>query len=282
MIDKTILKKLELIVFDLDGTLLNEKGKIGEETFNLVEDLKKVNVKFSFASGRPFSAITNYAELLKINSPVISLDGALISTFPDNKVLFNSFVPDKHVRKAIKYADQYLLKIALCHAESIYYTEHNSLIPDIMEKFGAKYTQVNSYDNFTKQSLEIVITGDYRDAIKYIRDRMSFPYTFGLTTNYYKSHSHKDIYYLEIRKKGSSKGNGLKILSKKLKVNIKNTAVLGDWYNDVSLFETDALKIAMQNAVPEIKKKANFITKKDNNENGVAEFLQMVLESKRS
>ena len=36
MIDKNILKKLELIVFDLDGTLLNKYGEIGEKSLEYV------------------------------------------------------------------------------------------------------------------------------------------------------------------------------------------------------------------------------------------------------
>lgn len=41
MLDKKLLKKLELIVFDLDGTLLNKYGEIGEKSIELVHELKK-------------------------------------------------------------------------------------------------------------------------------------------------------------------------------------------------------------------------------------------------
>ena len=80
---------------------------------------------------------------------------------------------------------------------------------------------------------------------------------------------------------GSSKGEGLKKLLKYLKLKEKETAVLGDWYNDKSLFETDALKIAVANAVPELKYMADFVTKRTNNEDGVAEFLKMLYKAKK-
>jgi hydroxymethylpyrimidine pyrophosphatase-like HAD family hydrolase len=35
MITKERLKKIKLVVFDLDGTLLNNQGMIGEETLQL-------------------------------------------------------------------------------------------------------------------------------------------------------------------------------------------------------------------------------------------------------
>ncbi len=280
MINKQILKNLKLIVCDLDGTLLTTDGMLGKETIRLVKTLKEMGVRFSFASGRLHSALLQYAEELNIKSPLISLDGSLIKNCHDGQVIFESFVPEKYVDKAISLADKYLLKIALCQSDAIYYTESNSVIPDMMDKFGAKYEEVSAYSNYTKKTLEIVFASDYKDSIKYVRNKLTFPYAFGLNVSYFKSHSHPGIYYLEVRKKGINKGTGLKRLLKYFKFNMKETAVIGDWYNDRSLFETGALKIAIANAIPEIKNKADFITKRNNNEDGVAEFLEMVLKSK--
>ncbi len=279
MINKSTLRGLKLIVFDLDGTLLSDMDEVGNETIELVKSLRERGVRFSFASGRLHSAIIKYASLLNITTPLISLDGSLIKCYPEGKIIFESYISPKYVNKAIKFADNFLLKIALCHDDAIYYTPHNSVIPELIEKFGAKFQEVEYYDGLTDKTLEIVITGDYRDAIKYLYNKMIFPYSIGLNAAYYKSHSHEDIYYLEIRKKGCSKGIGLKRLSKYLKIGIRETAVLGDWYNDRSLFETHTLKIAVANAVQEIKYKADFVTKRTNNEDASAEFLQMVLES---
>ena len=68
-------KDLKVIVFDLDGTLLTDDGIIGEETGILIKSLRNYDVKFSFASGRLHSNLTEYARQLGINTPLISLDG---------------------------------------------------------------------------------------------------------------------------------------------------------------------------------------------------------------
>ncbi len=107
-----------------------------------------------------------------------------------------------------------------------------------------------------------------------------FHYSFGLNTNYYKSHRNKGIYYIESRKHGCSKGTGLKRLQKHLKIKMKETVVVGDWYNDRSLFETKAIKVAVANAVPEIQRLADHITQRTNNEDATAELFEMILEAK--
>ncbi len=278
--DLSKLKNLKLIVTDLDGTLLNDYNEITTNSIDLITKLRAKGVNFSFASGRLHSAITEHAETLKLNAPLISLDGALIKNYPTGEVLFHSYIKEKHVLKAISLAEKYLLKIALCHDEAIYYTEHDALIPKLLDKFGAEYKEVYDFKGLTNKVLEIVITGDMRESLKYVNAKLSFPYSWGINVSQYKSQRVPGQYYLEVRRQGCSKGDGLLRLAKTLKVKISEVAVIGDWYNDRSLFDTGAFKVAVKNAVPELIRLADFVTTKTNNEDGVAEFLELVLKAK--
>lgn len=277
-----ILKNIEVVVSDIDGTLLSDNGFIDKESQKLISQLPKHGIHFTVATGRLHSAIIDLAKDLGIDIPLISMDGALIKSLSDDTVLFESFVKEKYVRKAITLADTFLLNIALCHDDAIYYTERNSVIQQIMEKFGARYEEVQSYDEYCDKTLEVVFASDYRDSLRYVYNRLGFPYTFGLDRSYFRSQSRDNIYYLEIRNKGTSKGMGFKRLLKHLKIKEKHTAVIGDWYNDLSLFEIGGFKVAVSNAVAEIKRHADFITSRDNNSGGVGEFIEMLLQAKTS
>lgn len=280
MFDLEKLKKIELVIFDVDGTLVNDEGEIGERTKKTIMQLKKCGILFSFASGRLHSALVPLAEELKIYSPLISLDGTAIKSIAGKEFIYRSFLNESHVKKAIEYSEKYLLNIALCHSEAIYYTEQNSVIPKLMNKFGAVYKEVDSYDDFRDKTLEIVFAGDKRRTVEYIRDKLSFPLTFGTSVSFFRSQTHEGIYYLEVRRSGSSKGKAMRRLLKYLKIKENHTAVLGDWYNDISLFESKAIKIALRNAIPELKKAADYVLDKSNNEEGVIEFLEALLKSK--
>lgn len=281
MTDKERLKNVKIIVSDLDGTLLKNDGSIGDETKKLIRELHKYDVKFSFATGRLHSAVTGIANELEINNPIITLDGSLIKDYPGEKIIFQSFVKSKYVKRAVKYAENFLLYVALCHSDAIYFTEFNSVIPKLISKFGACYEEVVSYDDYLDKTLEIVFIGDNKDSIKYVRDRFDFPYCFGCSANYFKSHNHKGMYNLDIRKTGSSKGKGLKRLLKYLKIKEQQTVVLGDWYNDISMFESRAIKVAVANSIPEIIRAADHVTERSNNSEGPAEFFEMILRAKK-
>lgn len=282
MLDLKRLKKVELVLFDIDGTLVNDNGELGERTKQLICDLKKLGVRFSFASGRLHSALLPLAKELKLHSPLISLDGTVIKSVSGKQFVYRSFIKEKHVKKAIEYSEKYLVNIALCHTEAIYYTEQNSVIPKLMDKFGAVYNQVESYDSLTKETLEIVFVGDKRRTVEFIKDKLSFPFTLGLSLSFFRSQTHEGIYYLELRNSGSSKGKGMKRLLKYLRMDETKTIVVGDWYNDLTLFDSNAIKVTPKNAIQELKNKADHILKKTNNEEAVVELLEELLKAKTS
>ncbi len=280
MLEFDRLKNIDLVVFDVDGTLISDNGELGEQTKQLIKELKKYGVVFSFASGRLHSALIPLAEELNIHTPLISLDGTVIKSNSSKEFVYRSFLKQKHVKKAIELSDKYLVNIALCHADAIYYTESNSVIPKLLDKYGAVYKEVKSYDDYTSQTLEIVFAGDNKRTVEYLRDKFSFPFTLGCSISFFRSHSNDEIYYLEIRRSGSSKGKALLRLIKHLNLKEFNTAVVGDWYNDLSLFETKALKISVKNAIAELKRNADHVLEKTNNEDGVSEFLEILLKAK--
>jgi len=281
MFDLKKLKKIELVIFDVDGTLVNDEGEIGDKSRQLIKDLKKLGVLFSFASGRLHSALIPIAEDLKIYSPLISLDGSVIKSVAGKHFIYRSFLKENHVKKAIEYSENYQVSIALCHTEAIYFTEKNSVIPKLMDKFGATYKSVDSYEGLTDKTLEIVFAGDNRQTVQFLRDKLSFPFALGLSLSFFGSQTHEGIYYLEVRRSGSSKGKAMKRLLKYLKLKEEQTAVLGDWYNDLSLFESKGIKVAMNNAITEIKKNADYVLDKSNNEDGAADFLDALLKAKK-
>jgi Cof subfamily protein (haloacid dehalogenase superfamily) len=282
MFDNKILKNLKLIVTDIDGTLLDDNGKLGVESKKLIKELIQKDIVFTLATGRLYSAAKNLAEELSLNGFIISLDGAAIKDFINNKTIFESFLKTAHVKKAISVSEELLIKIVLCHSNSIYFTEYNSIIPMLLNKYGAEYLQVESYEKYMKGTLEIVCASDMKNSVKQMEEKFHFPYTLGCDTSFFRSHTNENIYYLEIRKAGSSKGRAFERLLKHLGIKPMRAAVIGDWYNDITMFNAKAVKVAVANAVPELINSADIITAKSNNEDGAAEFFEMVLKAKRN
>jgi len=277
-----LLKNIKHIVTDVDGTLLNDNGELDVESRKLIQEIINMNVMVSLATGRSHSAVIELAKELSLNGYIVSLDGSLIKRFYDAKILYESYLNINQVKKAISLSEEKLVNIVLCHASAIYYTENNSVIPTLLSKYGASYELVDSYKNYISGTLEIVCSSDMKNSIKQIEEKFNFPYSIGCNTSYFRSKKNENIFYLEIRKAGSSKGKAVARISKQLAIKPEQTAVIGDWYNDITMFQSKYIKVAVANAIPELLKYADIVTAKSNKENGVAEFFEMVLKSKRN
>jgi len=276
------LNKIKHVVTDIDGTLLNDNGELYVESRKLLQEMMKLDVMVSLATGRSHSAVLELAKEISLNGYIISLDGSLIIKFSDNTILYESYLKKSHVKKAISLSEENLVNIVLCHANAIYYTDDNSLIPTLLSKYGASYKMVDTYEDYISGTLELVCSSDMKNSIKKIEEKFNFPYSIGCNTSYFRSKKNENIFYLEIRKAGSSKGKAVARISRHLSVKSEETAVIGDWYNDITMFQSKYVKVAVANSIPELLNAANFVTAKSNKENGVAEFFEMLLKSKRN
>ncbi|MBL8006558.1 MAG: HAD family phosphatase [Ignavibacteria bacterium] len=276
---KNRFKKVKLIVSDIDGTLVNSENEISELTVQLVKKLKEKNILFSFASQRVHSSIVPLADELDIRIPFISLNGSLIQNSKGDTILNKSVIDRKHVEKAIKLAGNNYIKIAFCYNDKIIYTEDNSVLKDFMSRLGTTYSMVDSYEDYTDNVLEIILSGNDRRIMKSIQKKITPPFGLHLKVKYYRSQTYQGVFNIEIVRKGINKKTGLKILSRYLNLNKNEVMVFGDWYNDRDLFQFGGTNIALENAVDELKEMADYVSDKSNDDDGVGDFLKMFYDS---
>ena len=81
-------------------------------------------------------------------------------------------------------------------------------------------------------------------------------------------------YFLEVMPPNSGKGEALLWLAKELKIPQKQTMAFGDSMNDESMIRCAHFSVAMCNGLDYIKDVAKYVTRKSNNEDGIADFLE--------
>ena len=80
--------------------------------------------------------------------------------------------------------------------------------------------------------------------------------------------------YLELVKKGVSKGNALAATAQEANVPLAETIAIGDSDNDLSMILQAGLGVAMKNGEAHVKAAADYITERSCEENGVAEVIE--------
>ena len=83
-------------------------------------------------------------------------------------------------------------------------------------------------------------------------------------------------YFFDIVNNNVSKGNAIKYLLKVLNINKENSICFGDSINDIEMFKSVGISVAMGNSIEEIKNIADYITDTNDND-GISKFFDKYL-----
>jgi Cof subfamily protein (haloacid dehalogenase superfamily) len=275
------LAKIKLIACDMDGTLLDSNKKIPAANIKAVEKLKEAGIYFVIATGRHDSMIKSYLDDLHIEMPVISCNGALVRE-PFHDKMFSSTPITKNQMLTIADicrehgADYHIYAHETIFGEKrinkmLYYYENNKTLPPREQ---VKLHISEDYRGFiegTKEELyKILVVTEVPEILKKVDDEI-----FRKTG--FKS-AQSDFNLFDVMQIGVTKAGALKELTEQLGIKQEETAAIGDQTNDLDMIQWAGTGVAMANAITTVKEAAQLITTKTNNEAGVAEAIDMLLD----
>ena len=256
---------IKLVAIDMDGTLLNSKKELLEETKQYFKNFHNKNTEtiLVLCTGRPESGIRPYLKdlgYLEENHYIISQNGANIYESQTGKRVMDSFVDSAAIQKWIELGKKH--GISVMGAGVDYYYSFDEDPTEWME-FDVKLVSGKLKRIPTKESLntdfyKILLMGDEEQLNEF---ETYIPQEW--RDEFYVVRSQK--YLVEVLTKGVNKAFGLEQLAKELNIQPSEIAAIGDAANDIEMLEYAGLAIAMGNASEEVKAVSDIVT--DTNEN---------------
>ena len=256
---------IKLIALDMDGTLLNSKKELLEETKQYFKNFHNKNTEtlLVLCTGRPETGIRPYLKdlgYLEENHYIISQNGASIYESQTGKRVMDAFVNSTAIQKWIELGKKH--GISVMGAGVDYYYSFDEDPTEWME-FDVKLVSGKLKRIPTKESLnidfyKILLMGDEEQLNEF---ETFIPQEW--RDEFYVVRSQK--YLVEVLTKGVNKAFGLEKLAQKLNIQPSEIAAIGDAANDIEMLEYAGLAIAMGNGSEEVKAIADIVT--DTNEN---------------
>lgn len=262
----------EMIITDLDGTLLNNNREVSLLDMKTLFWLGENKIMRVIATGRSFFSLS---KVIKSNFPIdylIFSSGAGIYDWKNKEILNSQYLPDYEVEQISKILinheiDFMIHEMIPDNHKFVYYQtgKHN---PDFERRIGVYKDfafpldpNLESYQNACQIlavfpndiSLFDEIKQKFND-IKIIR-----------TTSPLDGYS----IWMEIFPETVSKGHAAEWLCKKLKISPKKTISIGNDYNDLDMLEFTTEKYVVANAPNELKEK--FPVCKSNQDSGFSD-----------
>ena len=273
----TLENFLELIVFDLDGTLLNDSSQISSFTRDTLLLLQQHNIAYTVATGRTLNSAQTIIEGHGFVLPHIYSNGVMIWNPNNQQVSLDNCLTTEEVFSILKSTQQqtispFISAVGHDHQQYIFHGEIRTTAEQRLLTLFQQRPQLTVLP-IEQIPLEVSITnvsmighGDDVDNIH----------------QYINQHTHLIAYsgpaiegdnlkWMDIHHSQASKGHAVNQLRKQLEVS--RVICFGDSDNDLSMFASADESYAMSNANREIQTAASDVIG-HHHEDGVAHFLR--------
>lgn len=263
--------KYKILVLDIDGTLTNNRKEITPHTLRCLQQAQQAGVRVVLASGRPTAGIMPLAKELKLeryNGYILSYNGARIIECSTQKTIYESTLPHYIIEQLYRVACEH--ELAVVSYDDIHIITENGNDQYVEKEKNINKMPVKEVEDFVKAiSFPVPKCLIMGDSEKIVPVQETLKQTLGNQLNIYRS----EPFFLELMPLHIDKAYALQQLLNHTGYKREEMIACGDGFNDLSMIEFAGLGVAMENAQPEIKKAASYITT-SNEDEGIARVIE--------
>ena len=247
-----MFNNVKIAFFDIDGTLANDDKIISNKSKTALLKLKEKGTILVLSSGRWDTYMLDFNKDLNIIDYIIANNGASIIDVKNKKVLYEDILNTDEINLIEKYI----------------------LNKNLNATYNGLYKQFKPGEIIDTSIYQIIIECNTKEEvsnfIKYI-DTIPTSKIGYVSAAYYKDKI-VNTYSINVNINKTNKGNSISYLLNKLNIEKKYSICFGDNISDLPMFNACGIKVAVDNALPELKEHADYITL-SNNDDGVAHFI---------
>lgn len=276
---------IKLLALDLDGTLLNSKGKIPEANKIAIRQAENQGVLVTIATGRRFRDALPVAAQLEFNAPLITHNGALLKYAESLETVAASLLNQNTSLEILRVGKEFggdALVSVDPHGKGtlLFDTVSDVNIPlqkyihwsESLHGIDAQKSVIHVSSLAEKLAENEVIHISFSggcasmgEMMEVLKAELGDTVTL-LATIYPKL----DFTLIDILPPNASKGHGVEKLAAINGFNSENVMVIGDNFNDLEMLEFAATAVVMGNADKSLLERPEFYTTVSNDESGVA------------
>lgn len=277
---------IRLLALDIDGTTLNSRGEIADETRTAIRAAEQKGVLVTIASGRRFRDARPIGKALALNAPLVTHNGALLKYAESEETVHCSLLSTETSLEIVRVGKDYGGDALVStdphgHGTLLYDRVSESNIP--LKKYlrwsenlhggeagreGVLHVESLEETIPTEEVVHVSFSGscDSMAALMSTLGRELGNTVTILPTIY----PHWDFTLIDILPPDASKGHGLAKLAEIHGLTAENVMAVGDNFNDLEMLEYAGTAVVMGNADPRLLERDEFYTTVSNDENGVA------------
>lgn len=272
-----------LFLTDLDGTLLNDRKKIGKRSEDILNELISKGLKLGISSARTPATMTGILKNMNLNLPVCAMNGAAIYDISKNEYTRICTISDKTAEVIFEICKKGgispFIHIIRDKRLFIYYEDFESapakeFYNERKNLKGKTYIKAPFREGLG-EVIYFTVLGNEKSVHSILEDIKASEVSGDVTLNYYRDIYNEGFFFLEVCHSTASKETGLEYL--KALSGADTVYAFGDNLNDIPMLMAADKSFAVANAPSEVKALCSE-TIGDNNSDSVALAIQKIYE----
>jgi Cof subfamily protein (haloacid dehalogenase superfamily) len=256
------LRRPQLLAVDLDGTLLDGRGRPHAADVKALRAALAAGVRVSIITGRLYSGTRPVVELLGLRGAVGCADGSHLVDAGAHATLLHLGVPaieSRTLRLALaraRLATFVFAQDAIGHdAEGVSFVDYvRTWSEDLRPSPNVFEHALWDSDDGVTAVVALGSPNQVDQAVAEIARELSLVAVFAKFP--IRRGTHPGMWAIVVRAAGGTKGTALEWIARHERVALEDTVCIGDWNNDVPMFELAGRSFAMGQAPDEVKAKA--------------------------
>lgn len=266
-----------LLFLDLDGTLLNDAKEITPGNRAALNAALERGHGVIITTGRPLKSAMAHAHKLELDKPgcyLAAYNGGVIYDWGKEEQVYKRSLSYDTVNRVFDYGNAMGVHVQTYDTWDVLVEKRcdNETVRRYCDGTIGFRVIGDVHTDLTEEPVKILFidfenTGAMEAVQAWVLREMGQE-----TECFFSSNA-----YLEVVPRGICKGEAVKMLCKLLDVPLRCAVAVGDEANDLSMIVEAGTGVAMCNGIPAVKAAADYITKNDNNHDGVAEAVEKFL-----
>lgn len=240
-----------MLVLDLDGTTLNERGQLEERDIAAAHALVEAGVHVTIATGRLFTGTQWVADALGVQGPIAVMNGSeLIDAQSGTLVAGNYVGPEIRAHARRTWAEAGLSSAFLFGSRRIHIGRHDVHNRTYLETWTTDLTVhddlFGTVEWVSSPDVVAIGTAGSERAIAHARQSLHrhLPDEIGSVT----FQTHGGDTFLKVRHAEENKGTALRRIAEHHGFGAAQCVAVGDWMNDLSMLSVAGRSFAMNGA----------------------------------
>jgi Cof subfamily protein (haloacid dehalogenase superfamily) len=251
-----------LFAVDLDGTLLDAAGAVHAADLDAIARLAAKGVPTTIITGRLFSGTRAIATQVGANGAVACVDGSHLVDVASGTDLFHGGLGGNEAKRLREIlAEHDAAAFVFANDQIVYDDEGHSYLPYVstwsVENVWTERVTEHPHWTLTRGITALVSVGkretivaleqNLRSALREAVSTIAFPV---------RRFQKESTWGMVVRAAGCSKGTALSWLARHYGVDPKEVVAVGDWFNDVPMFQAAGRSFVMAQAPEQVKEAA--------------------------